>query len=89
MSAGVGLGLFGVLSIIRLRSEELSQREVAYYFASLSLGLLGGLSSNIAVTLALMIGIVGAVAGESPFEHPDSTPTPKMNRVLVDNTILR
>ncbi len=45
VSAGLGLGLFGVLSIIRLRSEELSHREIAYYFASLSLGLLGGLGT--------------------------------------------
>jgi len=41
-SVGVGLGLFGVLSIIRLRSDELDQREVAYYFAALAIGLLGG-----------------------------------------------
>ncbi|MDW3218942.1 MAG: DUF4956 domain-containing protein [Acidimicrobiales bacterium] len=40
---GLGLGLFGVLSIIRLRSAELDQSEVAYYFTALSLGLLGGL----------------------------------------------
>ena len=31
ISAGLGLGLFGVLSIIRLRSDEISQREIAYY----------------------------------------------------------
>ncbi len=42
VSAGFGLGLFGVLSIIRLRSSELDQEEVAYYFSSLSLGLLAG-----------------------------------------------
>ena len=42
VGAGLGLGLFGVLSIIRLRSTELSQTEVAYYFAALALGLLGG-----------------------------------------------
>lgn len=41
-SVGLGIGLFGVLSIIRLRSDELNQRQVAYYFASLALGLLGG-----------------------------------------------
>ena len=33
VSAGLGLGLFGVLSIIRLRSSEIAQHEVAYYFA--------------------------------------------------------
>ena len=43
MSAGLGFGLFAVLSIIRLRSAELDQQEVAYYFASMTLGLLGGL----------------------------------------------
>ena len=30
IAAGVGLGLFGVLSIIRLRSIELEQHEVAH-----------------------------------------------------------
>ena len=30
VAAGLGLGLFGVLSIIRLRSDELAQHEVAY-----------------------------------------------------------
>jgi hypothetical protein len=45
IGAGLGLGLFGVLSIIRLRSSEISQREVGYYFAALALGLLAGLSA--------------------------------------------
>ena len=31
IGAGLGLGLFGVLSIIRVRSTEISQHEVAYY----------------------------------------------------------
>ena len=41
IGAGLGLGLFGVLSIIRLRSTELDHEEIAYYFAALALGLLG------------------------------------------------
>jgi hypothetical protein len=54
-SVGLGIGLFGVLSIIRLRSDELSQRQVAYYFASLALGLLGGTEvADYWLTLALM-----------------------------------
>jgi hypothetical protein len=44
LSVGVGFGLFAVLSIIRLRSSELDQQEVAYYFAALALGLLGGVA---------------------------------------------
>jgi len=46
VGAGLGLGLFGVLSIIRLRSTELDQHEVAYYFSALALGILGPLSST-------------------------------------------
>ena len=61
-SAGLGLGLFGVLSIIRLRSSELDQHEVAYFFAALSLGLLGGITVTPDwLTPALMAVIVGVV----------------------------
>ena len=39
----LGFGLFGVLSMIRLRSESIQNEEVAYYFTTLVLGLLSGL----------------------------------------------
>lgn len=42
VGTGLGLGLFGVLSLIRLRSSEIAQEEVAYYFVSLALGLIAG-----------------------------------------------
>lgn len=45
IGAGLGLGLFGVLSIIRLRSNEIPQHEVAYYLAAVALGLLAGLAT--------------------------------------------
>jgi len=68
VSAGLGLGLFGVLSIIRLRSTEMDQSEVAYYFAALTLGLLGGFAVDPAwLSAALMVAIVAAVAvGDHP-----------------------
>lgn len=59
IGAGLGLGLFGVLSIIRLRSDEITQHEVAYYFASLALGLIAGLNSTLNVmAIALMALII-------------------------------
>ena len=65
---GLGLGLFGVLSIIRLRSSELSQREIAYYFAALALGLLGGIGvTSLGLGIGLMALIVLALAiGDHP-----------------------
>lgn len=62
VTAGLGLGLFGVLSIIRLRSQELDQEEVAYYFSALALGLLGGIKvSPDWVAPALMASILVAL----------------------------
>ncbi|MGO1488775.1 MAG: DUF4956 domain-containing protein, partial [Arachnia sp.] len=61
-AAGLGLGLFGVLSIIRLRSDELSQHEVAYYFSALALGLIGGLSSGGWTSVGLTVLVVAVLA---------------------------
>ncbi len=59
IGTGFGLGLFGALSIIRLRSEELPHVDVAYYFASLALGLLGGIEINPKwMSLVLPIAII-------------------------------
>lgn len=61
-TVGLGIGLFGVLSIIRLRSDELNQRQVAYYFGSLALGLLGGTEvDDPRVTLGLMVVLLAAL----------------------------
>lgn len=57
-SVGLGVGLFGVLSIIRLRSDELTQREVSYYFASLALGLLGGTRVDATWTTLALMGVI-------------------------------
>ncbi len=68
ISIGLGFGLFAVLSIIRLRSEELDQQEVAYYFAALALGLLGGLTLEpLWLGPVLMAAILAALTvGDSP-----------------------
>lgn len=62
IAAGLGLGLFGVLSIIRLRSSEISQREVAYYFSALAMGLIGGLATDsLLVPVALIVMILAVM----------------------------
>jgi len=55
---GLGLGLFGVLSIIRLRSSEIAQHEVAYYFAALALGLVAGLSITLSPLVIVLMGLI-------------------------------
>ena len=65
---GLGLGLFGILSIIRLRSEQIDQAEVAYYFAALALGLLSGVSVSPSwMTPTLMAAVLAALwVGDHP-----------------------
>ncbi|MBM7389059.1 hypothetical protein JOE37_002053 [Clavibacter michiganensis] len=68
IGAGLGLGLFGVLSIIRLRSDEIAQHEVAYYFSALALGLISGLSGTLTWLNAGLMGLIllVLVVGDHP-----------------------
>ena len=89
---GAGLGLFGVLSIIRLRSAELDQAEIAYFFAALALGLLGGLTgAPDGLTPALMAAIVVALAvGDHPALFGDyRVQTMTLERAYTDEDALR
>ncbi|WP_179829755.1 DUF4956 domain-containing protein [Nocardiopsis aegyptia] len=42
----VGFGLFGVLSILRLRSDLISQGEIGYYFTAIALGLVNAVAMS-------------------------------------------
>ena len=90
VGAGLGLGLFGVLSIIRLRSTELDQREVAYYFASLALGLLAGMGTADWPTYALIaLLVVVMYVGDHPRlfrRYREQTVT--LDRAVADETQL-
>lgn len=68
VTAALGFGLFAVLSIIRLRSAELDQPEIAYYFASMTLGLLGGLVLTPSwLGPVLMLAVLAALfVGDNP-----------------------
>lgn len=85
VAMGLGLGLFGVLSIIRLRSSEISQREVAYYFAALALGLIFGLGhTQLWVPLALGGAIVATLAIA---DHPNLFARTRHQVVALDRAI--
>ncbi|GAB3662771.1 hypothetical protein GCM10027596_24970 [Nocardioides korecus] len=44
IGVGFGFGLFALLSIVRLRSDEVAHEEVAYYVVALVIGLLNGMT---------------------------------------------
>lgn len=85
VAIGLGLGLFGVLSIIRLRSSEISQREVAYYFAALAMGLVGGLPATSVVEPAALIGLILAVMWLA--DHPQLLAGSRQQLVRLDRAI--
>ena len=59
ISIGFGIGLFALLSVIRLRSTVASQEEIGYYFVALVIGLVNGLAVgdqwNVAITLYVVL----------------------------------
>ena len=65
---GLGLGLFGILSFIRLRSGQLTQAEVAYYFVALALGLVNGLRQGPGWLGPALSGVLVAVMYAA--DHP-------------------
>ena len=88
VGAGLGLGLFGVLSIIRLRSSSLAQGEVAYFFAALALGLLGGIKSeHIAHLIIVAILMVLILASLWVGDHPALLRRNRNQVVTLDRAI--
>lgn len=81
-AVGLGLGLFGVLSIIRLRSDTLTQGEIGYYFAALVLGLLNGLHPDPA-WLAPVLSVV-LVATLYVADHPKISPSTRRQTITLD-----
>ncbi|WKU02918.1 DUF4956 domain-containing protein [Micromonospora sp. HUAS LYJ1] len=85
VGAGLGLGLFGVLSIIRLRSTELDQHEVAYYFSALALGILGPLSGTSVWTVGALTALILAVMFVG--DHPRLLRRYRRHIIVLDSAV--
>jgi hypothetical protein len=59
---GIGFGLFGLLSLVRLRSAAFTLKDVAYTFVALVLALVNGLPErNLLLVVSLDVVLLGAV----------------------------
>lgn len=85
VSAGLGLGLFGVLSIIRLRSSEITQREIAYYFASLSIGLILGMTTTLTPLVLALLALL--LLGLGIVDSPRLFGSSRNEQVQLDRAI--
>lgn len=92
-ASAMGMGLFGVLSIIRLRSTALSQREVGYYFVALSVGMIAGVNIDPAyIAFSLMAALILLIAVLDSRSAPistDQTQTVTADRAISDEEELK
>ncbi len=79
---GLGLGLFGILSIVRLRSDSITQEEIAYYFIALALGLVAGLAVHPPWLGPAMSGLLVAVMYVA--DHPRLTARSQRQCIRLD-----
>ncbi len=80
--AGVGFGLFGVLSIIRLRSQPFTTAQIGYFFLVLVLALVNGLSGRDLVLSAALSAVLLATVYLA--DHPAMHPTVHTTRLVLD-----
>lgn len=92
-ASAMGMGLFGVLSIIRLRSTALSQREVGYYFVALSVGMIAGVNISPAYIafglMATLVALIAILDSRSTPISTDQTQTVTADRAISDEEELK
>jgi hypothetical protein len=82
---GIGFGLFGLLSLVRLRSAAFTLKDVAYTFVALVLALVNGLPErNLILAVCLDVLLLGAVwlVDESRTAQPT-----QMMRMMLDRAM--
>jgi hypothetical protein len=82
LSMGVGFGLFAVLSIVRLRSEPFSNRELAYFFVALVLALVCAIDLGSLVFAGMLAGV--ALLAAWAIDHPRLSPPTRRLEVMLE-----
>ncbi|GGJ18942.1 DUF4956 domain-containing protein [Streptomyces brasiliensis] len=86
--AGVGFGLFGILSLVRLRSAAFTLRDVAYTFVTLVIALCTGLPQRqtwlvVALDVVVLVAVL-VVDDPKSYEPPTRTVKLTLDRIYPD-----
>jgi hypothetical protein len=82
---GIGFGLFGLLSLVRLRSTAFTLKDVAYTFVALILALINGLPErNLVLVIALDVVLLVAIWLT---DDSRSTRPTRIMRVTLDQAV--
>jgi hypothetical protein len=90
--AGVGFGLFGILSMVRLRSAAFTLRDVAYTFVALVVGLASGLPQRqtwLIVAIDAMLLLAVALVDDPAAHRPTRVVRVTLDRVYRDPEEIR
>jgi Domain of unknown function (DUF4956) len=79
---GIGFVLFGLLSLVRLRSAAFTLKDVAYTFVALVLALVNGLPER-SLLVAVLLDVV-LLAALWVVDETRSTPSSRLMRVTLD-----
>jgi len=80
--SGIGFGLFGLLSLVRLRSAAFTLKDVAYTFVALVLALVNGLPER-SLLVAVLLDVV-LLAALWVVDETRTTPSSRLMRVTLD-----
>ena len=83
---GVGFGLFGLLSLVRLRSTAFTLKDVAYTFVALVLALVNGLPGR-DLALVVLLDVVLLAALWLVDETRSRQPVTRVLRVTLDHAV--
>ncbi|MEU9481362.1 DUF4956 domain-containing protein [Streptomyces sp. NPDC048191] len=90
--AGVGFGLFGILSLVRLRSAAFTLRDVAYTFVTLVIALCTGLPHRqmwlVAALDAVVLLAVLLVDDPKSYEPPTRTVKLTLDRIYPEPALI-
>jgi hypothetical protein len=90
--AGVGFGLFGILSLVRLRSAAFTLRDVAYTFVTLVIALCTGLPQRqtwlvVALDVVVLVAVL-LVDDPRSYEPPTRTVKLTLDRIYPDPSVI-
>ncbi|MFD8718143.1 DUF4956 domain-containing protein [Streptomyces sp. NPDC059629] len=90
--AGVGFGLFGILSLVRLRSAAFTLRDVAYTFVTLVIALCTGLPHRqtwlvVALDAVVLVAVL-VVDDPTSYEPPTRTVKLTLDRIYPDPSVI-
>ena len=84
--AGIGFGLFGLLSLVRLRSAAFTLKDVAFTFIALVLALVNGLEQRDLLLVGFLSGLLLVVVWIA--DDSRSEPATRVMRLTLDHLVL-